>query len=267
MAITVEEKWDSRQHTEGPSPQITTKWLVLGTDDDLAAKSALYAALPATYDGLVLESYNLDERLAEEAWLGQARYGKLSPPSTGDSTYQFETGGGTEHITQSLETIARHGSENFGLSTAPDFQGAIGVTSDSVEGVDITVPQYQFSETHYFAAAAVSGAYKATLYSLTGRTNDAEFKGFAAGEVLFLGAAGSKRGDDQWEITFRFAARPNQTGLTIGDMTVDKKGWEYLWCRYADAEDGDAGVLVKRPIAVYVERVYESGDFSAMGLS
>ena len=45
---------------------------------------------------------------------------------------------------------------------------------------------------------------------------------------------------------------------------VDKKGWEYLWVRYADAEDQN--VLVKKPIAVYVERVYEEGDFSLLGI-
>ena len=85
------------------------------------------------------------------------------------------------------------------------------------------------------------------------------------GEVLFMGASGSKRGDDEWEITFRFAASPNVTNLTIGDITgVDKKGWEYLWVRYADAEDEK--VLVKQPTAVYVEKVYESGNFAGLGI-
>ena len=32
--------------------------------------------------------------------------------------------------------------------------------------------------------------------------------GLAAGECLFLGASGSKRGEDDWEIAFRFAASP-----------------------------------------------------------
>ena len=70
-----------------------------------------------------------------------------------------------------------------------------------------------------------------------------------------------------WEISFRFAASPNVTGLTIGEMTgIDKKGWEYLWVRYADAEDATAKALVKLPIAAYVEKVYEEGDFSQLGI-
>jgi hypothetical protein len=114
-----------------------------------------------------------------------------------------------------------------------------------------------------FFDAVVDQAYKLTLFNLTGRTNNAVFKGFAAGEVLFLGASGSKRGSNLWEITFRFAASPNVTGLTVGSITgIAKSGWDYLWVRYADAEDQN--VLVKQPIAVYVERMYESGNFAGL---
>ena len=53
--------------------------------------------------------------------------------------------------------------------------------------------------------------------------------------------------------------------MTIGDITgVDKKGWEYIWVRYADAEDEN--VLVKQPIAVYVEKVYDEGNFAGLGI-
>ena len=111
----------------------------------------------------------------------------------------------------------------------------------------------------------MNGAYKATLFGLTGRVNNAGFKGFAAGEVLFLGASGSQRGEEDWEITYRFAASPNVAGLTIGDITgINKKGWEYIWVRYADAEDEK--VLVKQPIAVYVEKVYDEGNFAGLGI-
>ena len=133
--------------------------------------------------------------------------------------------------------------------------------------MDVTVPVYNFSETHYIAVAAVSGAYKAALFYLTGSVNNGGFKGFAAGEVLFLGASGSQRGEDDWEIKFKFAASPNATGLVVGDITgINKKGWEYLWVRYADAEDTSAKVLVKKPIAAYVEQVYPYGNFAGLGI-
>ena len=263
MPITVHEKWESRESTEGESPSIDLIYIVRGTADDLAAKAALAAASPVLYDGLVRQSLHI-ERVAEDIWEGAVHYGKLQPPETGDSSYQFDTGGGTQHITQSLQTVGRYAPPG---KVAPDFQGAIGVTHDNVEGVDITVPVYNFSETHYIAAGLVTEGYKATLFFLTGKVNADPFRGFAAGEVLFLGASGSKRGEEDWEITFRFAASPNVQNLTIGGINgIAKKGWEYLWVRYADDEDTNAKVLVKKPIGVYVERVYENGDFSGLGI-
>ena len=82
-----------------------------------------------------------------------------------------------------------------------------------------------------------------------------------------VGAAGTKRGGGDWEITYRFAASPNVTGLTIGDITgINKKGWEYLWVRYADGVDAAAKALVKKPVAVYIEKVYAEGDFNLLAI-
>ena len=120
--------------------------------------------------------------------------------------------------------------------------------------------------------------YKGTLFQLTGKVNNAAFRGLAAGECLFLGASGTLHGtestsgggtseDGDWEITYRFAASPNKTGITIGSITgIAKKGWEYLWVRYADVEDTTAMVIVKKPVSVYVEKVYDDGDFAALGI-
>jgi len=69
------------------------------------------------------------------------------------------------------------------------------------------------------------------------------------------------------DCTRRFAASPNKTGLTIGDIVnINKKGWAYRWVRDADAADAAAKAIVKKPIAVYVEKVYEEGDFSTLGI-
>jgi len=265
MPVTVEEKFDSRETTSGKSVELT--YVIRGTDDDVEAMSALKATAPLTYGDLIRGHCRI-EYLGPQMWSGTAPY---EPPGTankeplevGESSYQFDTGGGTQHITQSLATIHRYPSG----SQPPDFKGAIGVTADGVEGVDITVPVYSFSETHCKASGFVTNTYKGKLFNLTGKTNNAPFKGFAAGEVLFLGASGAKRGDGDWEITYHFAASPNKTGITIGDITnIEKKGWEYLWVLYWDEEDTDAKVLVKRPKFVYVEKVYEEGDFADLGI-
>lgn len=268
MPTTVHELFDSRLVTMGQDPSAELRYSVQGTDDDYSARVAVQAGSPIAFDvynngSLVLwrESISV-EPVGEELWEGLVRYGTVPP--TDESTFTFDTGGGTQHVTQSLESINRYAPPG---RTAPDCKGAIGVTADSVEGVDITVPVYQFSETHYLPDSLVTPAYKATLFSLTGKVNNGTFKGFSAGECLFLGAGGSKRGGGDWEISYRFAASPNVSGLVVGDITgIDKKGFEYLWVRYEDAEDATAKALVKRPVAAYVEKVYPDGNLSALGI-
>ena len=93
------------------------------------------------------------------------------------------------------------------------------------------------------------------------------FRGFAPGEVLFVGAAGSVRGPEDWEITFRFAASPNVANLAVGSIGgITKRGWDYLWIRYADMVDDAARMLVKRPLSVYVEQVYPYTNFGGLGI-
>jgi len=277
MPITCTENPDSRQYTEGESAELT--FTVRGTADEAAALSSLNATAPSIFNGLVrqpstVEPVHIDATKSGGCiWTGTARYAPFEnqEPETGDSVFSFDTGGGTQHITQSRSTVNSYPAP--GVPAAPDFKGAIGVTHDSVEGVDITIPIYTFSETHYLPASTVTNAYKGALFQLTGKVNAGAFKGLAAGECLFLGASGSRRvpesdpsGGD-WEITFRFAGSPNVTGLMVGDIgPIDKKGWEYLWLRYEDDEDAAATALVKRPVAAYVEQVYEAGDFAALGI-
>lgn len=266
------EKFDSRTTTDGQSLELV--YNVTGTADQDAAIFTLKGVAPATVGSLVRQPVTVEPVCVDllnpdkSLWTGTVRYApyeKPQPPQTGESSYSFDTGGGTQHITQSLQTIGRYAPPG---KTAPDFKGAIGVTHDSVEGVDITVPVFNFSEMHYIANGYVDNAYKYTLFLLTGTTNNAAFRGFAAGECLFLGASGSKRGAwGDWEITFRFAASPNQTNFYVGDILVPaKKGWEYMWVRYADEEDETAKAIVKRPVAVYIEKVYESGNYANLGI-
>lgn len=263
MPVTVTEKWESREQSAGEQPSVDLRFLVVGTPDDIAAHSELIAQTPTTYNGLVRQSTHL-ERIAEEAWEGSVRYGPYEPPQTGDSSFSFDTGGGTQHITQSLGTAGAWGAAGI---FPPNFHGAIGATQDSIDGVDITVPVYNFNETHYIDPVFVTGAYKAALFYLTGTVNNGGFRGFAAGEVLFLGAAGSVRGQEHWEITYRFAASPNVVGLSVGSIGgIAKRGWDYLWVRYADVEDSAAKMLVKRPLAVYVEQVYPFTNFAGLGI-
>jgi len=269
MPLTLTEKLDSRKWTTGDNASVEMVYILTGTSDDVTAKNLIASSTPSIYNGLVRQSIQIepewvDTTRGDGQWVATVRYGIRPPTEVGESSFSFDTSGGTQHITQSLATVHRYGAPG---TTAPDFGGAVGVTHDNVEGVDITVPVYSFSETHYLDAAVVTPAYKGTLFNLTGKVNSASFKGLAAGECLFLGASGSKRGAEDWEITYRFAGSPNRSGLVVGPITgIAKKGWEYMWVRYADSEDAAAKAIVKKPVAVYIERVYEEGNFALLGI-
>jgi len=275
MAIIL-ERFGSGESTVGPdSPSSDLLFSVLGTESQTEARALVEAVIPDVYAGLVFKNYHLTH-LGGGVWEASARYGEddseaeepdpsgepVDPADELGSSYSFETSGGTQHATQSLETIAKHAKPG---KVPPDFKGAVGVSADGVEGVDITVPVFRFAETYSIPAGFVTHAFKLTLFTLTGKTNNAPFKGFAAGEVLFLGASGSRRNLEKWEIGYQFAASKNAVGLKVGDMVgIAKKGWEYLWVRYGDVEDQK--VLVKQPESAYIERVYDPGNFAELGI-
>jgi len=271
MPIACTENIDSRQIAEGRSAELL--YTITGTADEATAIASLKAAAPTVLHNMYRQPVEVEPAHIDTAnpdnciWTGTASYAPFEhqdPPQAGDSTFAFDTAGGIQHITQSIATINKYTASG----TAPDFKGAIGVTADNVQGVDITVPVYNFVESHTLDPDDVDDAYKGAIFNLTGKVNNAPFRGLAAGECLFLGASGSRRGrgaEDPWEITYRFAGSPNRTNLTVGGIIgIAKKGWEYLWVRYQDAVDDVSNNLVKQPLAVYVEKVYEEGDFSTL---
>jgi hypothetical protein len=156
---------------------------------------------------------------------------------------------------------------------APSFNGAIGVHEGQVEGCDITIAVFNFTIERNVAADDLPEDYAVKVYQLTGTTNDAPFavtyKGqllvFDTGECLFLGGTGQIKGQSNWQVNLKFSGSPSRDDLVIGDIgPVAKEGWHYLWTLYEDATDG--GASVKRPKAVYVEKVYRDGDFLDLGL-
>jgi len=266
MPVTVHQRWEGSELSQASdAASIKSEYVIRGTDDEFEAYDELDTATADTAGGLIKKSVRINERLSDDVWAGEVEWGKMEQPETDDSSFSFDTGGGTSQIQHSLLTRSSTSPLRDG---APDFKGAINVTSGAVEGCQITIPQYNFQETHYVAASAVTAAYKATIFSLTGSVNNATYKGFSVGEVLFLGASGSLRQHDQYELTFKFAASPSATDIPIGDLiTVPlKRGWDYLWVWYREGEDGEANQMIRTPLAAYVEQVYEEKNLTLLGI-
>ena len=268
MTVVFHELASSRTHETGSSGSRELRYLAVAGDDDIEVRTEAQIQLPTSYDGLGNRRIRVEPiDVSSGLWEVTSTYRATEdppPPEVGESSFSFEIGTTSSHITQSKGTVG--GYAPAGTPTMPDFEGAIGVTPDGVDGCDILIPEARFSETHYLSDAFVTASYRRLLRTLTGKVNDASFRGHAAGEVLFLGARGGKRAsDDVWEVTFSFATSDNATGLTVGSITgIAKDGWEYLWVLYEPAVD--ANRIVLQPAFAYVEEVYDSANFASLGI-
>jgi hypothetical protein len=263
--VTVTELMKSR---EGSVKSRVLEYYAKGSADELEIREQVAATAPATYGGLFLEDIETevlecDEDADTGQWYVRVTYGLREVVTEEEPRFTFDTSGATAHVTQSLQTMVSYALPG---KTAPNFKGAIGFAGGEIQGTEVTVPNHSWSETHSMIIGD-EAAFKVIVAGLTGKVNNAAFKGAGAGECLLLGVSGTKSGYGKWELTFTFANQPSKSGIVIGDIKdVDKEGWDYLWVLYSEAEDETAHALVKTPVAVYVERVYERGDFSLLGI-
>lgn len=278
MSIVVTEKSNS---PEIGNDKATLSFTISGTTDGFAAYAALLSSIVSYYGGLKLKTAKVRPAGRDDLWDGTADYDKSdnkkdssddpSKDSGHVADFSFDTSGGTQHITASLETQA---SYVLGGAAARDFGGAIGYTGNSVDGCDVIVPAFAFSVPRYIAAEDMTSAFIQKLYDKTGMVNSdvvnvvVSVNGnnvtltFQPSELLYLGATGKPRSDD-WEITLRFAGSKNRSGFDVGGITVAAKGgWEYLWVFHEESTDATAHALIRSPKQVNIEKVYPTDTLS-----
>lgn len=291
MAITWVEDNESRTATiVRPGRKATStyvkSWKLFGSTDDTEVHNdivtqlnvkALYWNYPPGGGQLQADSYTL-EYLGGDAWhltVNYSKEGVEDEEQTGPirRSRSFDTSGGQEHVTQA---IAGKVSEKGKTANIVDGDKVIGFDGQNVNGVDIIVPQLTWQENYEVPSSYVKADYIKKVSQLTGTTNNAEFRGFKAGEVLFLGCSGSQdwdkeKGDGPWALSYKFAVSPNagtnQTlpALTIGEITdIEKKGHEYLNTYYED--DVRDNKIWKVPKIVWVHQVYRETNFADLGI-
>src|SRR5690554_2877828 len=123
MTIAIQEKIDSRRVTTGENASAELTYTVTGSADDVAVREHLELNTPAEHDGLSRHTIDIEPVVVDSGantgrWTATVRYARRQPIQIGgDGEWTFSTGGGTQHITQSLGTV------NKFPPGAPDMKG------------------------------------------------------------------------------------------------------------------------------------------------
>jgi hypothetical protein len=263
MAVTVTPR-PGMNYAGGDSPTWDVDFNIEGTSDPVEARLQLLYQTDAIYDGLVRQTPRVVHQ-GGDFFIGTITYAK-SAPLPGRLEYQFEIGGKTEKKYQSLSTTSYP-------STAPDYNGAIAVVKSGdtidVQGIDVDVPSKAFSLKWTLDASAFTSALEQNLYAMSiAPVNSAPFMGYAAGELLYKGSSGGlKEGDETGELTLKFEASPNLTGLTIGGIGgISKQGWQLIDIvrEASDATGSGTKFMTPKITGIYVHTVFYTSNFSAL---
>jgi hypothetical protein len=272
--MEIRERIAGHRRSTGRNASAEVPYLIRGTTDRDSAEAALLTFAPSMYalpadDGRILtrEGVSNIEEVFEGSgvWFGDIRYSARGSSNVldqaNDSRFRFSTRADTHHIEISkAQRVEKYSVEPI------DFKKTIGNNRNGqIVGTDILVPTYSFSEKYIFTPDEVDNAFRGTIFRATATTNTADFKGLLAGECLFAGATGERRGDGNWEIEFDFLGSPNRTDLAVGDFTgITKGGWEYLWITTVPADAGNHNGLYNKVVQVNVERVYDPSNFALL---
>ena len=271
MSATIRELTSSRSmqidELTGDDTHIL-RYAVTGTAYQEKAKELVKAFAPLRVDGLFRATIEIDtdpdtisEGIGRGVWEATVTY---TTKDIGEPTFSFDTTGSDVHVQQNINSINTY----FPADPAVQgfWKGAINVTPDGVQGVDIATGAFTWTETYSYESddPRLSTDYRYTLSELTATVNNAAFRGYEAGEVLLVGAQATNSGTNIIEVTYNFAVSKNEENIIIGDITVPfKKGWDYLWVQYQDVEGGGLFIL-QEPQSVTIDQVYEYTDFSLL---
>lgn len=261
----VHELFNSRENTYSAKPRQSSGellYIVKDQSDETTARAAALAVAPSIWDGKIFRNVSL-ERIAADKWIARCQYDDNEEPlDVGEWRLSFDTTGGTVNKTVAFE-------ERAYPATAPPQHSAINVQDGKVMGIDVPVGSLKFTITYRQPRGNITVAYARTLAALVGKVNNATFYGFAARELMFLGASGQQGTQVDPEINYNFLAGEHLTNFTIGGITVAlKEAHEHLWASFvADVEEGGAEPkLIQQPEAIYVDQVAEEANFALIGI-
>ena len=267
MAFSLDEQPDSRQESFEPPSYLLTYLATGEQDNDIVVANAL-AGTPLSVFRTAGTLFRQNMTVEPVGWAQyriEVPYGipqsdPLNLP-VGSSSFTFDTTGATVNIKAAREHIA-----SFPPITNEEnpHKGAIGVREDGdVQGADIVIPALKLTYNFKHPLGVITETYARTQAAVTGATNLNPFRGFAGGELLYIGASGGDGTDVEATCSYNFIASQNVSNLQIGDITnIVKGGHHYAWIEFKDEVVN--GRSARQPRRVHIERVYDPVDFETV---
>ena len=282
MAYDVYQTVGVTQSGKGKDEKIKVPYFVTGADRQDTARNLIYRHVGSRIFGMMkIEDIEVTE-VGPNQWEGAVsivskKKREFPEDESGLQSINFDTSGGSQHIShgQLVSSSVASGKRHM------DYNGAINVQSTAgdvtVNGIDVAIPTLKFSEVWNLWASNITPRWIKTAARMTGTVNQVPFRGFAAGEVLFLGVSGSKNKltakerdegkQDLVNVTFSFDTSQNLSSLNIGGVRVPmKRGWDVLSVVNKPTEKGGTGSLSPAVAQVDVVQVYQRSNFRQLGI-
>lgn len=236
-----------------------------GSDTASDVRTHALANTDATKDGLVRDDITVEPNGSSKLWIVTIDYVQFGFQQPEADTFErtISTGTMTVNVKVAKSIIAGYGAAG---SSIPDVGRLVNMTDEGVEGVDIEIPTLELVETWERAEGDIDSSDIQTAFAALKTWNNANFKGFAPGEVFFDNFNAAQRPDGQWTLTYKFKCLPNATDIVISDdiTVLEKLGWDYLWTYNEKVESN--GRIIENPIAAYVHRLYDPSSFASLGI-
>lgn len=265
--VTITQRFIQEDGNSLPTGQSNLYFIAEGSDD-YADVEAAFDQIPSEYRGLPRRDV-LRDHAGANLWYLTAQYSAVEQPQEplvlGDPPrIEFDTTGGQRTLITHADI--RNGYPGPGLSTVPDYGGAINVVDGVPQGLEIETGGATMTISQVISAAQASNAYRRLLMIRARRVvNAAPFGPFNAYECRFMGARFSSRADGNVDLVRVFEGAENVVGGSYAGVTgVEKRGHEYVWAPVERQADTAAKVMVPRVLGVLVHEIYPAVDFAEL---
>ncbi|MBR2364291.1 MAG: hypothetical protein IKA79_03725 [Lentisphaeria bacterium] len=251
-------------------------YLVIGVDDEFEARDLVLNTAPEIFRNCTRDIVELDKHE------GTALYFRVSYVRNGTEKEEDEDEDEISFdLSSSSVTMKRAYSQTSYGSNAPDaglsigWNGKSGDQSD-IAGVEVSTSTIRKSFTVAMKYKDLTVAWEKKVAKLFGKVNSSSWKGYEAGEVLFLGCSfsGINSKKTVFNVTYNFGIAFNEKNVLIGkdsnnrEIRIDKTGWQYVWdivkSEYAESKKDMPPAI--RIMGVYVANVYKTADLNALGI-